>query len=83
MMDDAITALPECLLVRHTPSHLTSHTRNPIFRATRLDMDHVFMNFYDFMWCGFFVIPPMILGALFGGPCSSGIFGLLKLKLFR
>ena len=52
-------------------------------RATWLNMDHVFMNFYDFMWCGFFVIPPMILGALIGGPNTSGVFGLLRLKLFR
>ena len=60
---------------------LSFHRQNK--RARKLNMDHVYINFFDFIWCSFFVTPPMVLGALIGGPCSSGIFGLLKNKLLR
>ena len=52
-------------------------------RSEMLNMDHVYMNFYDFMWCSFFVVPPMVFGALIGGPHSSGIFGLVKNRVLR
>lgn len=49
----------------------------------KLSMDHVHMSFIDFMWCSFFVLPPMALGALIGGPKSSGIYGLLRNRFLR
>jgi len=52
-------------------------------RADHLDMDHVRLSLWEYLWCDWFVIPPMLLGFLLGGPCSSGLAGVLLLMAKR
>jgi len=55
----------------------SSFQRLSISRTNKLDMDHIYLSFSDYLWAGWHVTPPAFTGLLYGGKGSSGLIGIL------
>lgn len=75
------TSLAQKAEVHRSVSAFSAKNELGTEKATGLNMDHVYLSLWDFLWCAWFVFPPMILNILFGGPCSSGLAGIVVARL--
>ena len=50
-------------------------------RAEHLSMDHIYLSFFDYHWCSWFLMPSIFSLWLVGGPRTGGAFGILKMRL--
>jgi len=49
--------------------------------AKDLNMDHLYLSFPEYLWTMWHNTVPRRLAALFGGPMTSGVIGILKMKI--
>jgi len=46
-------------------------------------MDHLHMSFIDYLWLAWFLKPTTMAVMLFGGSNSSGVYGILKIRILE
>jgi len=49
--------------------------------AKQLSFDHLYLRFSDLLWLTWHATIPLLLGIAFGGPNTSGLFGIVKMKI--
>jgi len=49
--------------------------------AKELNFDHLYLRFSDLLWLTWHATIPLLSGIMFGGPNTSGLIGIVKMKI--